>query len=62
MIVGRVSWVIWGCDRSNTVKNEVLAAFIAKKEGKRSLPHLENEHQQSVNDFGSCIFGNISGS
>jgi hypothetical protein len=31
MIVGRVSWVIWGCDRSNIVPNKVLAAFIAKK-------------------------------
>ena len=28
---------------------------------KRSLPHHENERQQSVNNFGSCIIGNMSG-
>jgi len=31
MIVDRVSWVIWGCDRSNSVINRVFTAFIAKK-------------------------------
>jgi hypothetical protein len=31
-IVGCVSWVIWGCDRSNIVINKVLAAIIASKE------------------------------
>jgi len=30
-IVGRVSWSIWGCARSNTVINTVLPAFIAQK-------------------------------
>jgi hypothetical protein len=33
MIVGRELWVIWWCDRSNTVINKVLAAFIAKNAG-----------------------------
>jgi len=30
MIVGRVSWVIWGCEGSNIVITKVLTAFIAK--------------------------------
>ena len=25
------------------------------------MPHQGNERQQSVNDFGSCIIGNMSG-
>jgi len=33
-IVGHVSWVLWRCDRSNTVVNKVLATFIAKKASK----------------------------
>jgi len=28
---------------------------------KCSLPHHENERQQSINDFGSCIIGNMTG-
>jgi hypothetical protein len=31
MIVGGVSWVIWGCEESNIVIKKVLATFIAKK-------------------------------
>jgi hypothetical protein len=33
----------------------VLAAFFGKKKKTRSLPHLENEHQWSMNDFWLCI-------
>jgi len=36
-IVGYVSYVIWGGGRLNTVINKVMAAFIAKGEGK-TLP------------------------
>jgi len=39
-----------GGDRLQIFKNEVLAAFIGKETVKRTLPHHENEHQQSVND------------
>jgi hypothetical protein len=58
-IVGRVSCIIWGCEGSKIVINKLLPAFIAKKANERSLSHFENEHPQSVNDFGSCIIGNI---
>jgi len=27
----------------------------------RSLPHPENERQPSINDFWSCILGNLTG-
>jgi hypothetical protein len=30
-IAGSVSWVIWGCNRSNTVMNTAFAAFMANK-------------------------------
>jgi len=60
-IVGHVSWVIWGCDRSNIVINKVLATFIAKNTKDTIPTHLQNERQQSVNDFGSCIMINMSG-
>jgi len=32
-----------------------------KKQAKRSLPHVENDRQWSINNFVSCIFGNMSG-
>jgi hypothetical protein len=35
--------------------------LLQKKKTKQSLPHLENERQQSINNFGSCIIGNMSG-
>jgi len=40
---------------------DVLAAFLIKKREIHSLPHAENETQQSVNNFWSCIMGNLSG-
>jgi hypothetical protein len=33
----------------------------SKTNVQRYLPHLENESQQRVNDFWSCILGNLSG-
>jgi hypothetical protein len=42
------------------VINEVLASFIGKRDSE-TLPDHENERQQSVNDFWSCILGNLRG-
>jgi len=33
----------------------------AKTIATRSLPHPENEHQWNINDFCSCILGNLTG-
>jgi len=52
------SWVIYvpiGC-RCPFIK--YLQPLLAKTTATCSLPHPENEHQQSVNSFSGCIFGN----
>jgi len=35
--------------------------FYSKQVERRSLPHPENEHQSSVNNWWTCISGNLSG-
>jgi len=40
---------------------DVLATFIIKKIETHSLPHHENERQQSINDVWCCILANLSG-
>jgi len=43
---------------SSQVEYRYCQPLLAKEEGARSLPHSENERQQSVNDFLSCKSGN----
>jgi hypothetical protein len=47
-----------GRDRLQIVINKSLAAFICKSEVNRSQPQLENECQQSVNDFWPSVMVN----
>jgi len=35
--------------------------LLATKKATRSLFHLDNEHQWSINNFSSCIMGNLCG-
>jgi len=46
---------------SHIVINQKLAAVIGKGERKHSLPHLENQCQWSMNNYWSCILGNLQG-
>jgi len=69
-----LSVILYGCirishcwlqkitDCMSIVHLDVLAAFILKKLGDTcSLPNVENVHQLSINNFWSCILGNMNG-
>jgi len=61
IIVDHASWVLWvaiGCRSSGTGYCPPLKA---QEEATCSLPHLENECQQSINDFWLLILGNLRG-
>jgi len=58
MIFSFASWLIYvpiGCIHPFI---KYWQPLLAKTTAQCSLPHPENEHQQSVNSFSCCIFGN----
>jgi hypothetical protein len=61
MIVGCVSWVIWGEKGYILRYTKYWPPLLQEEKAKCSLPHRKNEREQSVNDFWSSIFGNMSG-
>src|SRR5713226_2907198 len=57
-IFGHASWEITppiGCIQS---QRNFWPPLLTKQTAIPSLPHHENEHQRSVNDFWSCVLGN----
>jgi len=57
-ILGQVSLVIENWFGCGYTESKYWLPLLAKILATHSLPHLENEHQRSVNDFWSCILGN----
>jgi hypothetical protein len=59
-IVGHVSWVIWGVTGCTLSYTDYWLPLLAKVNVKHFLPHLQNEQQQSANDFSPSIIVNHS--